>query len=114
MRWNPTKNDFQGLNIHFPGEPISINPKWSDGISHHDFNDRKQNKENHMKYRKLRPGNCASNNTSNDICELSSGTMMSEIRSEFKGITDDSGECLWAAAALLIFSIHEDSGLSMM
>jgi hypothetical protein len=39
---------------------------------------------------------------------------MSEIRSEFKGITYDSGECLWAAAALLIFSIHEDSGLSMM
>jgi hypothetical protein len=114
MRWNPTKNCFQGLNIHFQGEPIVIDPKLCDGISRHDFQNRKQMKENHMKYRKLRPGNRASEKSSNNNCELSSGITMQEIRPEFKGVSYDSGECLWAAAAMLIFTIHEDSGLSMM
>eukprot|EP00978_Attheya_sp_CCMP212_P002349 scaffold4849_cov37-Attheya_sp.AAC.1 len=87
MRWNPTENRFEGLNIHYPKDVIAIDPRNCSGISPKDFQDRRKVKENHMKY---------------------------HIPLLFRGRSNESRECLWAAAALLIHSMDKFAGISMM
>eukprot|EP00978_Attheya_sp_CCMP212_P034140 scaffold141751_cov33-Attheya_sp.AAC.1 len=57
MRWNPTKNCFEGTNVHFPTAPdvMTLDRNESKGISRDDFDQCKRNKNNHMTWRRLRP-----------------------------------------------------------
>jgi hypothetical protein len=115
MRWNPTENRFEGLNIHYPKDVIVIDPRQCSGISPKDFQDRRKVKENHMKYRKLRPGNRLSSVSSPTRPMMSSfETSLPDIPVLFRGRSNESGECLWAAAALLIHSMDQFAGISMM
>jgi hypothetical protein len=107
MRWNPSQNQFEGVNIHFPNDVIVVNPRQCAGIASADFCDRRK-EANHMKYRKLRPGNRLTNGT------CPSTSTVEEIPSLFQGRSNESGECLWAAAALLIHSMNQFAGISMM
>eukprot|EP00978_Attheya_sp_CCMP212_P013290 scaffold33394_cov62-Attheya_sp.AAC.6 len=112
MRWNPTQNGFEGLNIHYPKDVIVIDARQCSGISPKDFQDRRKVKENHMKYRKLHPGNRLSSVTSPMISP--SETSFPDIPLLFRGRSNEWGECLWASSALLIHSMDKFAGISMM
>eukprot|EP00978_Attheya_sp_CCMP212_P020901 scaffold60465_cov57-Attheya_sp.AAC.2 len=112
MRWNPTEDRFEGQNIHFPIHVIVIDPKRCAGISHNDFQYKKKNKENHMKYRKLCPGNREHTLSHQKLVTSKDG--LPEIPKLFCGISNESGECLWVAAAILVHSIDKFAGISMM
>eukprot|EP00978_Attheya_sp_CCMP212_P013293 scaffold33395_cov58-Attheya_sp.AAC.1 len=112
MRWNPTQNRFEGLNIHYPKDVVVIDPRQCSGISPKDFQDRRKVKENHMKYRKLHPGNRLTSVTSPMIS--STETSFPDIPLLFRGRSNESGECLWASATLLIHSMDKFAGISMM
>eukprot|EP00978_Attheya_sp_CCMP212_P009793 scaffold23329_cov66-Attheya_sp.AAC.1 len=58
MRWNPTKKCFEGSNVHFPtaADVMVLERNESKGISKDDFDQCRKYEENHMDWRRLRPG----------------------------------------------------------
>jgi hypothetical protein len=113
MRWNPTKKCFEGTNVHFPtaADVMTLERNESKGISRDDFDQCKSNEINHMTWRRLRPGH----REENEVIESDNnpnGIFL--IPTLFRALSKDSGECLWAATALMVHSINTMAGIQMM
>jgi hypothetical protein len=112
MRWNPTKKCFEGSNVHFPtvADFMVLERKESRGISRDDFD---QCKKDPMCWRRLRPGQRDQNILMSGVFS-ESDTGLCLIPKLFRALSNESGECLWAATSLLVHSINTIAGIQMM
>jgi hypothetical protein len=118
MRWNPTKKCFEGSNVHYPtaADIMVLDRNESKGISKDDFDQCRKYEENHMTWRRLRPGHREENDLVESDKKKHHWTQpgLFPIPQLFRALSKDSGECLWAATALLVHSIDTRAGIQMM
>ena len=106
MRWNPKLNQFEGRNVHVK-QIIVVDKKNCDGISKQEFEDRKK-LQNHMTWCRLQPGNRIENER---MDRSNHNDLIPEL---FRAASEESGECMWVSAALLVYQMDATAGNNMM
>ena len=106
MRWNSELNKFEGKNVH-SSKIIVVDKENCDGISKQEFDDRKK-PAHHMTWFRLQPGNriehaSMDRNNNNDL-----------IPELFRAASEQSGECMWVSAAMMVHQMDAKTGDNMM